>query len=440
MNKVILLSIVLYSFCFAQQQPFGSKITGSSDVISDAILIQNGFVLDSAVVNFNKDYDGTKYQFEYYGDGKLKSDIFSKGTVDQEIVNGRVKTIWLPGRNDYFYNEKGKIDSVIYELWKDTAWVKVNIIHYSYDNDENLLSRVYSDSGKILITDINKYDSSGNPIYNEHVLVYLNDTTNTTREYDSQNRLTKVIIRTGPYGHYSYDQKLYQYDSSGNINCLVFSIFDFQTNAIDTEYKSPNYYFEFDNSGKLQKEIWYDSYNLDTTNGEVSPLKYDDYNRIQELYNGDQFFHYDADGNLDTLQVIHSGYGYLVNRAALIDSYGNKISFPNYSGKNVFYYSKRFTGVEKSQFVDKTFKLLQNYPNPFNPTTTISFDLPSRSLVSLKIFDILGRKVATIINSQVLSAGDYSKQWNASDFSSGIYFYQLKAGTFTQTKKLILLR
>ncbi len=99
------------------------------------------------------------------------------------------------------------------------------------------------------------------------------------------------------------------------------------------------------------------------------------------------------------------------------------------------------TSVERINLKSlKDFELRQNYPNPFNPTTTISFYIPSRSLVSLKIFDILGRKVATIINNEILSAGNYSKQWNASHFSSGVYFYQLKAGTFTETKKLILLR
>ncbi len=89
--------------------------------------------------------------------------------------------------------------------------------------------------------------------------------------------------------------------------------------------------------------------------------------------------------------------------------------------------------------VPKEFALAQNYPNPFNPTTTISFAIPSKSFVSLKIFDILGREVATIV-SEEMPAGSYSKQWNAANISSGIYFYILQTGAFTQTKKLILLK
>jgi len=83
--------------------------------------------------------------------------------------------------------------------------------------------------------------------------------------------------------------------------------------------------------------------------------------------------------------------------------------------------------------------LLQNYPNPFNPSTTISFSLPRRSFVTLKIYDVIGREIATIV-SEELSAGNYSRSWNASNMSNGVYFYRLQADQFSETKKLFLLR
>jgi hypothetical protein len=83
--------------------------------------------------------------------------------------------------------------------------------------------------------------------------------------------------------------------------------------------------------------------------------------------------------------------------------------------------------------------LQQCYPNPFNPSTIISFTLPTRSFVALKIFDLLGREVATLV-SEEMSAGSYSKQWNAANMSSGIYFYRLQAGEVTETKKLVLVK
>jgi len=89
--------------------------------------------------------------------------------------------------------------------------------------------------------------------------------------------------------------------------------------------------------------------------------------------------------------------------------------------------------------------LLQNYPNPFNPATTITFALPVKSFVSLKIFDALGREVTTLLNEELL-AGTYSKQWDASGLPSGVYFYRLvanaipsgKTGSFMETKKTYL--
>ena len=83
--------------------------------------------------------------------------------------------------------------------------------------------------------------------------------------------------------------------------------------------------------------------------------------------------------------------------------------------------------------------LNQNYPNPFNPSTTISFQLPTPGNVTLKIFDILGREVATIMN-EIKSAGNHRIEFDASKLSSGVYMYQLKAGSFIQTKKMLLLK
>ena len=85
------------------------------------------------------------------------------------------------------------------------------------------------------------------------------------------------------------------------------------------------------------------------------------------------------------------------------------------------------------------FSLAQNYPNPFNPSTVIRYSVSSAQLVTLKIYDVLGREVKTLVNEEKPS-GSYEIEFNASNFSSGIYFYQLTAGDFRETKKMILLR
>ena len=85
------------------------------------------------------------------------------------------------------------------------------------------------------------------------------------------------------------------------------------------------------------------------------------------------------------------------------------------------------------------FSLSQNYPNPFNPVTIINYQLTNRSFVSLKVYDVLGNEVASLVNEEK-PAGSYSVKFDASRLSSGVYFYKLNAGSFVQTKKMILMR
>lgn len=97
------------------------------------------------------------------------------------------------------------------------------------------------------------------------------------------------------------------------------------------------------------------------------------------------------------------------------------------------------TGVGNSPIVVREFALNQNYPNPFNPVTQIKYQVPTASKVTLKVYDILGREVATLVD-QVRTAGVYSVSFNGSSLSSGVYFYRMTAGKFNQTKRLILLK
>ncbi|MBK7498513.1 MAG: T9SS type A sorting domain-containing protein [Ignavibacteriales bacterium] len=89
------------------------------------------------------------------------------------------------------------------------------------------------------------------------------------------------------------------------------------------------------------------------------------------------------------------------------------------------------------------YKLEQNYPNPFNPSTIISYQLPKAGNVTLKVFDVLGREVATLVD-EFRTAGSYEVEFNPASSiknpASGIYFYQLKAGEFVETKKMLLLK
>ncbi|RJP67961.1 MAG: T9SS C-terminal target domain-containing protein [Ignavibacteriales bacterium] len=116
--------------------------------------------------------------------------------------------------------------------------------------------------------------------------------------------------------------------------------------------------------------------------------------------------------------------------------------FEKYSFQNLVldWFGVTSTDVEtKTDGIPNKYNLTQNYPNPFNPTTTISFSIPERTNVTLKIFDMLGREVRTLINGS-REAGNYNISFEASDFSTGLYVYSLTAGNFTATKKMMLLK
>ena len=97
-------------------------------------------------------------------------------------------------------------------------------------------------------------------------------------------------------------------------------------------------------------------------------------------------------------------------------------------------------GVEDNEMLNPTeYALYQNYPNPFNPVTKIQFSVPQSSKVVIKVFDILGSEIETLVN-QEKPVGTYELSWNAANLPSGVYFYQIKAGSFVETRKMILLK
>ncbi len=97
------------------------------------------------------------------------------------------------------------------------------------------------------------------------------------------------------------------------------------------------------------------------------------------------------------------------------------------------------TEVKNPSTTPSSYSLMQNYPNPFNPTTTIGFTIPQKSYVKLEVFNLIGQKIATLINDE-LNAGQYNVEFNGSGLTSGIYLYRIQAGNFSSVKKMLLLK
>ena len=159
----------------------------------------------------------------------------------------------------------------------------------------------------------------------------------------------------------------------------------------------------------------------------------------------------------NTITTFDSQLAYFTNesdKAVITDYYifllgGDTLKYSKWNNGSTFFpfYWTDLTSIQVSQEVILNYSLEQNYPNPFNPSTKIKYTIPSVTLrqaqsdilVSLKVFDVLGNEVAILVN-EFKPAGDYNIDFTAASLPSGVYFYQLKAGEFIQTRKMLLLK
>lgn len=106
--------------------------------------------------------------------------------------------------------------------------------------------------------------------------------------------------------------------------------------------------------------------------------------------------------------------------------------------KKIFWANENLTLKENN--LPKEFALYQNFPNPFNPVTLIKYDLPKDVNVTIKIYDLLGREVATLVNNELKKAGRYELNWNAGNYASGVFFYRIEAGSYVNSKKMVIIK
>jgi len=192
--------------------------------------------------------------------------------------------------------------------------------------------------------------------------------------------------------------------------------------------------------GQYSTSIYYTDYlaNVSTDGGttwlESNIFALKNRSNVQEVYlslNKNLIFN-ESSGNY------RADYFYIVDEIPG-DAYLSQNSF---SSSNEWYYDSLIietTPVNVYEEALYSYSLSQNYPNPFNPTTSIQYAISSRQFVTLKVYDVLGNEIETLINEEK-SAGSYEVEFNAIGLSSGIYFYRLQAGSFIETKKMILLQ
>ena len=171
--------------------------------------------------------------------------------------------------------------------------------------------------------------------------------------------------------------------------------------------------------------------------GGASPFAYTE-NSLGHLFAGHGWGVYRSTDYGDNWIQVNDGLTFTEILSLAVDSDGYLYAGTN--GRSVFKtVNSTTTDVEEIKFEPISFYLEQNYPNPFNPSTVISYQSPESGNVTLKVYDVLGREVATLVD-EYRNSGKYEIKFDAINLPSGVYFYQLKAGSFVQTRKMILLK
>lgn len=367
---------------------------------------------------------------------KILSSYDDNGNLVKEITQLNDYGDWYNGsRTHYKYDENRKkvLDSL--EIWNDRSgtWQPTTKHIYIYDENNNvikileriLINGIYFDVAQWLY----QFDQNNNML-EERYQVWDSTGWRTgylrSYIYDNDDNIIEYISKYWSNSELDVAYKfLYSYDEKNNKTEEVYLIWD------DSAWVNKNkIYFIYDNQNNLIEE---NHYNWNNSEWNVSyKTKYSyDYNwnkilRIDQYYWGSNFI------NSNRSDYSYDPYNNLVLEA--YQFWDNNLGWINSARKLHIYVPEQ--GVDGNI---GNYWLANNYPNPFNSSTIIRFLIPKEEFVTLIIYNILGQQVQTLLN-EIRSEGVYEVNWEASNISSGIYFYQIKAGEFIQTKKMILLK
>ena len=399
-----------------------------------------GLTIEYAILKSNvwqNWYRMTKYYFNN-GYTDIKEDWINneweKVSKSQHtsIINGNTRVElseqWSNNTLTYSHKDviistyKGNIGIIVYE-----AWTK-NVLEYTYRNT-------------------NTYDIRGNIVLNtsEDLIngVWIPNSYRNTYTYDAKGKILTRMFELWENGIWNpSDREIHEYDNFGKE--LVFSAESFIGNQWIKQYR---FTYTFDNNGNeltFCRESFRDTIlvsaarenNFYDQNGNIIRYLSETYNN-NNVWSNESLIQYDYDINGNAIQshAYRWDNGWRNSLHYLQLYYNNKNDYLGFEGKKVDVKYKVFEGAKNIE----RFGLSQNYPNPFNPTTQINYQLPKSGFVSVKVYNIVGKEIATLVNGEK-QAGIYTVNFNAVNLPSGVYIYTLKAGGFVETKKLLLLK
>ena len=386
---------------------------------------------------------GNKWQYFYYTSWGYENIYLDSVVADTSI--GNLKYFKLEGlRNDWVrYSDD---DKKLFIRWNDSDYVHMDFnlnANSSFTqinfNDHQIREAKVIDPGIYSVFDSSFY-------YKGYNYTWAAGTDYDSRTYKFAESIGEVYYRfssEGPGGSSgSGVRKIIRAIINDGSNVKHLSdkqkpVIQFDpilvTNELNIELNfQVDHAYTYSNSGNLSdfvdSVIYYSHYsNLDTIISKDTLLVFSEPNSI----------HYHLELTLDSL-LMQDDFNYYYKIYAVDKGIVPEFSFSPDSGYYALVYDTSTTYIKDE---DPSFEYLleNNYPNPFNPTTTITYQIPELNFVSLKVYDVLGNEIATLVNEEK-PAGNYEVEFYGVGLTSGIYFYKLKTGSFAETKKMILIK
>lgn len=298
-------------------------------------------------------------------------------------------------RIDYSYNI-GMLSQSVFQIYKNNAWTNLTRSNYTYDSNNNLLTR--------------QVESWNNDKWqNNNLITY----------YSTQNKNDSILFQSWVNNDWQNDKK---------------TVFYYSNNAIDLDSLIAKSWDGFIWLNYLKREF-------------VNDVNHNQIEQLDKVWNADswlnsigRFFTYNE---FNFIEYVYCEIWY--NNQWMTGD--GDILFQNPDGftlgfitNNVFAYYSNIVSIDENENIGIIdYSLSQNYPNPFNPSTLIEYKIPKSNFVEIKVYDVLGNEIATLVD-EYKSKGIYEVQFNANNLPSGVYIYHMKVGNFSQSKKMILMR
>jgi len=431
---LILFLIVCSSLIFAQS-PYHRDYSNHTFSINDYLVsvyeqkLSSDFIRLDSLISSSVQGTSSKILFQYNENNKITESL-----ILDNFGSGWENSI----KDKYFYNTHNNLITEINLGWYINEWDSLSRINYSYVNgmlSQSVFQNYINNYWENLSRNNYEYDANQNisiALTEDWIKNTWQNRSLVTNYYALQNKRDSILFQTFVNNDWQNDKK---------------TIFYYSENQIDLDSIVASSWNGLSWINLFKREIVNDAnhnqieqidreWNAGSWQNSIRRFyTYNEFNYIQfafcEIWYNNQWMRGDSD---------------------ILFQYPNDFIIAIITNNISAYYSNIVSVDENENLVVSDFSLSQNYPNPFNPSTTINFTIPTpphpspyqgegarEGLVLLRVYDILGREVAMLINKQ-LQPGEHEVEFNAVGLSSGIYYYRLQAGNYSETKKMILLR